>query len=103
MVKKTIIVTASKYINELSTKFEVKEAYLFGSYASGLAKVDSDIDIAVVLGGNISDFFNIQMDLMRLRRKIDLRIEPHPISELDFNNINNPFVSEIKNYGIKLI
>ena len=37
----------------------------------------------------MDDFFSIQMQLMRLRRTIDLRIEPHPIWEGDFN-IQNP-------------
>jgi hypothetical protein len=38
---------------------------------------------------------------MRLRRKVDLRIEPHPISEADFNDMNQ-FAYEIKTTGIEL-
>ena len=37
------------------------------------------------------------MELMRLRRKIDSRIEPHPFREKDFN-ITNPVVNEILNH-----
>ena len=49
----------------------------------------------------MDDFFVVQMQLMRLRRDIDLRIEPHPILEVDFN-IQNPFAYEIEKTGIEL-
>ncbi len=39
---------------------------------------------------------------MRLRRKIDLRIEPHPINEKDFNAMN-PFAFEIQHTGIEIV
>ena len=35
---------------------------------------------------------------MRLRRKIDSRIEPHPFREKDFD-LSNPLVNEILRYG----
>jgi hypothetical protein len=41
------------------------------------------------------------MQLIRLRRDIDLRIEPHPILEGDFNK-QNPFAFEIEMTGMKL-
>jgi len=41
------------------------------------------------------------MLLMRLRRKIDLRIEPYPIGENDFNAMN-PFACEIQKNGIEI-
>ena len=76
------------------------KAYLFGSYAKGNEHIDSDIDIAIVIG-KMDDFFSVQMQLMRLRRTIDLRIEPHPILEEDFN-AQNPFAYEIQKTGIEL-
>jgi len=100
MVKKSIIDTASRYVKQLPSDLEVRKAYLFGSCAKGEDREDSDIDIAVVIG-NMTDFFTTQMQLMRLRRKIDLRIEPHPIRESDFTNIN-PFAYEIQKTGIEI-
>jgi hypothetical protein len=38
---------------------------------------------------------------MKLRRKVDLRIEPHPFDYSDFNR-NDPMVDEILKYGITL-
>lgn len=100
MVNKSIIETASKYVRLLPNEMDVRKAYLFGSYAKGLDNEDSDIDIAIVIG-QMPDFFDTQMQLMRLRRKIDLRIEPHPICESDFNNMN-PFAYEILKTGIEI-
>lgn len=50
----------------------------------------------------MDDFFSVQMQLMRFRRSIDLRIEPHPIWEGDFN-IQNPFAWEIQKTGIEIV
>lgn len=100
MVNPSIISTAQKYIQSIPEDLGVKKAYLFGSYAKGIAHRDSDIDIALIVE-NMPDFFQTQRDLMRLRRNIDLRIEPHPIKEKDFNQ-NNPFAFEIQTTGIEI-
>lgn len=47
MVKESIIETAVKYIKQIPVDLEVEKAYLFGSYAKGMEKEDSDIDIAL--------------------------------------------------------
>ncbi len=100
MVNQSVIDTAKKYIQQIPDSMDLKKAYLFGSYAKGVERDDSDIDIALIVG-KMDDFFSIQMQLMRLRRKIDLRIEPHPIWDKDFN-IQNPFAYEIQQTGIEL-
>ena len=43
----------------------------------------------------------MQLELMRLRRKIHGRIEPHPFREKDFN-MTNPIVHEILKHGQKI-
>jgi uncharacterized protein len=91
---------AAKYADAVKSKYDFVRIILFGSYAKGTHNADSDIDIAVILKdyGNLID---IQVDLMRLRRKIDSRIEPHPFREKDFD-ISNPIVNEIIKYGHKV-
>ena len=100
MVDKSIIDTAKRYIKRIPADLELKKAFLFGSYAKGIEHPDSDIDIAIVVG-KMDDFFAVQMQLMRLRRDIDLRIEPHPILEGDFN-VQNPFAYEIEKTGLEI-
>ena len=89
MVDQSIIGTAKKYIAQVPDNIKLKKAYSFGSYARGKETEDSYIDIALIVE-NMSDFFSIQRLLMKLRREIDLRIEPHPIGECDFNEVD-PF------------
>lgn len=101
MVKKSVLDTASKYVKQLPVKMDVKKVFLFGSCAKGEETEDSDIDIAVIVG-NMTNYFDTQIELMRLRRNIDLRIEPHPIEESDFTDMN-PFAHEIITSGIEII
>lgn len=91
---------AREYIDSISTKYSIKQAILFGSFAKGTNHDDSDIDIAIIVN-NIVDIIDTQIDLMKLRRKIDLRIEPHPFMISDFNQ-SNPVVNEILKYGITI-
>jgi predicted nucleotidyltransferase len=100
MVDQSVIETAKRFIRQIPADFRLKKAFLFGSYAKGSQNIDSDIDIALVLE-NMNDFFSMQRLLMQLRRKIDLRIEPHPISTENFTNAN-PFVSEIQKSGVEI-
>ncbi|MCK5208888.1 MAG: nucleotidyltransferase domain-containing protein [Cyclobacteriaceae bacterium] len=100
MDKGQAIEIAQKYINSLKSKFEIQGVILFGSYAKGTNHEDSDIDIAIILK-HVNDIFDTQVELMKLRRKIDLRIEPHPFDYQDFNR-NNPVVNEILNHGINI-
>jgi len=60
----------------------------------------SDIDIAIIF----SDYDNRldrQVELMKLTRQIDTRIEPHPFREKDFD-FTNPLVNEIVSHGMEV-
>ena len=101
MVVESALNIAKQYLSSLSKDIDIKKAYLFGSYAKGTQREESDIDIAVVVG-HMDDFFEMQMELFRRRRKIDLRIEPHPFELADFSE-NNPVAVEIMNSGIEIL
>ncbi len=100
MVNPRIIETVRNYLMVIPEDFGIRKVYLFGSFAKGNEREESDIDVAIILK-NMSDFFLTQRQLMKLRRKIDLRIEPHPINEKDFN-VMNPFAYEIQKTGIEI-
>ncbi len=91
---------ANLYVDSIDDRYTILQAYLFGSYAKGTNHEDSDIDVAVVVK-NVSDIIDTQIEMMKLRRRIDLRIEPHPFIVSDFNQ-NDPLVNEILKYGIRL-
>ena len=92
---------ARKFIIFLkNNNFNIEKAYLFGSYAKGRVTENSDIDLAVVFR-ELEDSFDMQVQLMKMRRKIDTRIEPHPFLESDFDD-SNPFVHEILHTGLEI-
>ena len=79
---------------------DIKKIYLFGSYVKGEENKDSDIDMAIVFSA-FSNSFDVQVELMKLRRRFDTRIEPHPFREEDFTPAN-PFANEIMTHGFEL-
>jgi len=90
-----------KYINYLRNKYsDVSKVYMFGSHSKGVADEDSDIDIAVIFN-DFEDAFDLQVELMKLRRKFDSRIEPHVFRNKDFD-ISHPLVEEIMTKGIEI-
>ncbi len=101
MAQRDALTNVKKYIAYLrKNRFAVQKAYVFGSYAKGNMREESDIDLAVVLK-NLQNTFTTQVQLMKLRRDFDLRIEPHPFDETDFNS-SNPFANEILTTGIQV-
>lgn len=87
---------AQRYANVVNANFNIIRIILFGSCPKGNYNADSDIDIAVVFKdyGNMLD---MQLELMRLRRKIDSRIEPHPFRESEFELCITKFCSLYSN------
>lgn len=93
---------AKRYVNFLKKNNpNIKKAYLFGSYAKGISNVNSDIDLAIVFE-NLSDTFDMQVQLMKFRRKFDTRIEPHAFRESDFEP-SNPLAKEILTTGLEVV
>lgn len=100
MDKREAIRIAQRYISNLTDKYNIECAYLYGSFAKGTNHADSDIDLAIVIS-SIPDIIDVQIDLMQMRTDDDLLIEPHPFRTEDFN-FNNPVVAEILNNGIEI-
>ncbi|AAM25136.1 MAG: putative nucleotidyltransferase [Caldanaerobacter subterraneus] len=100
--RKMIQKLVKEYIDLVKKEINVKNAYLFGSYARGKYDENSDIDIAIVSDDFTGDMIEDTFRLMRLRRKIDMRIEPHPFRTVDFD-VSNPYVKEIVTKGIKVV
>ena len=97
MDKTNALNIARKYAETVKTVFDFQKIILFGSYIKGNPREDSDIDIAVVFS-DYNNRLDRQLELMKLTRKVDTRIEPHPFREKEFE-ISNPFVKEIITYG----
>ena len=81
---------------EIFKEYDVNYCYLFGSYARGEAKEDSDIDLFISMPVNGLKFYELVEKLReKLRKKIDLLDE----SQIE----NNPKLAlEILRDGIKV-
>ncbi len=102
-IKKIIYRTIKAYADVLKEHgVNVWRLYLFGSYAAGAATAESDIDVAVFLNKTDIDSFREDLKLMRLRRKVDLRIEPHAFARSDYKEAD-PFIKEIITKGMRII
>ncbi|MCK5153093.1 MAG: nucleotidyltransferase domain-containing protein [Spirochaetales bacterium] len=101
MVKNETLDIVQKYIAILKeNNINVQYAYLFGSYVQDNYNSDSDIDLAIIIDW-FDDSLSIQLKMMKLRRKIDTRLEPHPYTSKEWTT-ENPFVKEIILNGRKI-
>ena len=98
----SIIDIVKKYIAELEKHhIPVREAILYGSYANGRVREESDIDVALISEAFTGDRFEDRRRSVPLRRKIDNRIEPMPFTPAAFSDGGN-LIDEIKKTGIKI-
>ena len=90
------------YIKALRNQgIPVKEVILFGSCARGGNRDESDIDVAIVSDAFSGDRFEDRRRIVPLRRGIDSRIEPIPLTPEQFASGGN-LIDEIKQTGIKI-
>lgn len=99
MVDRKIVNIVMNYKELLQGIYPLEKIYLFGSYANDNARIDSDIDLAIFIKEAVN--YEMELNLMKLRRKVDLRIEPHVFNSIDLLD-KTPFIEEIMNKGIEI-
>ena len=90
---------ATQYSKLVSQHYDTEKIILFGSYANGNAKPESDIDIAVIMNYPEKDWLKISSSLHRLKVSVDMRIEPILLSP---DQDPSGFLEEINKRGINL-
>ena len=76
MDKAEVIIKLKKYKKLLSQYMSFDKMILFGSYARGSQREDSDVDVAIIVDEMRGDYFSTRPLLWRVRREVDDRIEP---------------------------
>ena len=80
----------------------VERVILFGSYAKNNPHIDSDIDVAIVLDSN-KNFDRKKIDRVAWwAKQIDVKLEPHILSENDFGNRWLSLPAQIKKFGVEV-
>ena len=101
MDQKSALEIGRKYLLLLLQRnYPVTRMFLYGSYARGNHRPDSDIDLAIILN-EMHDPFQTQVDLLQLTWNFDTRVEPHPFDASDFSSMN-PVIKEILRTGIEI-
>ena len=96
MDKSHAVECVKKFAERVRGMMDVQQVILFGSYAHGTPHEYSDIDVAVVASYPASEWHKTATALFRLRRDIDLSIEP---ILLDPAHDRSGFLEEIRRTG----
>jgi uncharacterized protein len=86
----------NKYAGLVRETLPVSMIILYGSYARGEERKDSDIDVAVVLDELEEDYLKTATKLVSLCRKVDFSIEPKLIVR---KGNRSGFLESILKYG----
>jgi predicted nucleotidyltransferase len=97
--KDAVISDIRRYIIELNRHgIVVQKTLLFGSWAKGSAREESDVDIALISPSFSGDRFQDRRRIIPLRRGINNNLEPIPFSPESFAE-GGSLVDEIKGHG----
>lgn len=89
------------FISNVRKEKRILKAYLYGSYAKGVAGEWSDIDLAIISPDFSEDLLEERIELMKLALGVDDRIEPCPFRPEDFIP-DDPLVDEINKSGVEI-
>jgi len=81
---------------------QIQDAFLFGSYAKGLQKELSDIDLAIVSDQFEGIRFRDKGKIRKIKISISSDLEVLPFKTNDFTS-SDPLVKEILDTGIRVI
>ena len=99
---KTILTEFKKGIARLYSK-RLKEMILYGSWARGNATDDSDIDLMIVLAGDVTPGKEIDrmIDIITdTNLRHDVLISGYPISATNYSTVNSPLLLNVRREGI---
>ncbi len=81
----------------------LKNIILYGSWARKQATEDSDIDLAIILEGNVlagKEIDRIIDIITDINLKFGVLISVYPVSQKDYTTINSPLLLNLRKEGI---
>jgi predicted nucleotidyltransferase len=104
--KDEVIKMANEFLELLRQTHDVRQAYLFGSFAKGTAKDYSDVDLAIVLGSlDISEEspFDEDFKIFHEAQKYNSLLEVVCFPQEEFEQDGGALVRLIKKEGVRLV
>ena len=83
----------------------LKDLILYGSFARGTETEASDIDLAVVLEGEVNpaDEIDRMIDVVTdLNLEHNVLISVYPVSEEDYSSVNSPILMNLRREGVSV-
>jgi len=104
LTKDEIIQEVKPLLVDLKKRHDIKEAFLFGSYARGNPGEYSDVDVALVLGSvrNGSPFDEI-FEIFHEAQRHDSRLEVVCFREEEFSRGDTTLSRYIKREGVRIL
>ena len=81
----------------------LKNIILYGSYARGKATQDSDIDVAIVLDGDVvvgKEIDRVIDIVTEINLSYGVLISVYPVSEKNYKTVNSPLLLNLRREGI---
>jgi predicted nucleotidyltransferase len=104
--KDEVIKIANGFLQLIRTKHDIRQAYLFGSFAKGITKDYSDVDLALVLGAldrSEESPFDESFKIFHEAQKYNSLLEVVCFAQEEFDQDGGALVKRIKKEGIRLI
>ncbi len=104
--KDDVIKLVNEFIQVLRQRHDIREVYLFGSFAKGMAKEYSDVDLAVVLGSldqTIAPPYDEHFKIFHEAQKYNSLLEVVCFNREEFDEEGGTLVRQIKKEGIRLL
>jgi predicted nucleotidyltransferase len=101
----TVKKLAKQYSEDVRKAMPIDKVYLYGSYAKGTQREDSDVDLCFFSNAfEAKRRVDVLTELFYLKRKYNTRIviEPNAFPTSEIGN-DNPFVKEILRTGEEII
>lgn len=104
--KDEVIKMVTGFLVVVRQKHDVKQAYLFGSFAKGVTQEHSDIDLAIILGNldvNQAPPFDEYFRIFHEAQEYNSLLEVVCFLEEEFDKDGGALVKHIKKEGIRLV
>ena len=104
--KDEVIQMAKRFLDQVRGKYDVRDAYLFGSFAKGTPADYSDVDLAIILGSPRSleeSAFDESFMIFHEAQEFNSRLEVVCFPQEEFEQDGGALAQQIKKEGIKLL
>ncbi len=106
MSKDEVIQLAKEFLDQVRGKHDVRNAYLFGSFARGTPADYSDVDLAIILGGSPGmgdSLFDESFMIFHEAQEFNSILEVVCFPWEEFDQDDGVLARRIKKEGIKLL